>query len=96
MLGEGGEKEERRQRGIHVRERTGRDNTRKTALPRCYYEKINFQPERLATSEKYRDVSHFQWHSAKPHSTYETTQRPFRAVKVQNERLLCDACHYDV
>lgn len=32
----------RRQRGGHVRERKGRDNGRKTALPRSYYEKINF------------------------------------------------------
>ena len=45
---ENGKEDGRKQRGRHVRERKGRDNTRKTALPRCYYEKINFLPERLS------------------------------------------------
>lgn len=74
-----GEKGGRRQRGdIHVQKRTGRDNTRKTALPRCYYEKINFQPVRFPTFEKYCDVSHFLLRSQLSHdSAYETAGHSF-------------------
>lgn len=78
--------EDRKEEGRgHVRERTERDNPRKTTLPRCYYEEINFQPECPCLSPSlslhlcriYRNISHLRWHSAESHSTYETARHLF-------------------